>query len=166
MVQDIRFGLRLVLRSPWLSITAIVSLAIGIGATTAVFTVINAALLKALPYPDIDRLVAVTRPDIGYFTLSEFRALDAGTDRRTAPLEHLAAVETRDFVLSEAGRRTSSGTASSKYSVASPPLRLRHAPRPHCPLASCRLPMQRQSHRPFVSHPSGRCWSNMSGRCC
>jgi predicted lysophospholipase L1 biosynthesis ABC-type transport system permease subunit len=51
MIQDIRFGLRLVLRSPWLSSTAIVSLAIGIGATTAVLTIINAALLEALAIP-------------------------------------------------------------------------------------------------------------------
>jgi putative ABC transport system permease protein len=95
MIQDIRFGLRLVVRSPWLSGTAIASLAIGIAATTAVFTVINAALLKALPYPTVDRLVTVTRGESRYFSLSEYRDLEAAV--RT--IEHLSAIETRDFVL-------------------------------------------------------------------
>jgi putative ABC transport system permease protein len=99
MIQDIRFGLRLVLRSPWLSSTAIVSLAIGIGATTAVFTVINAALLKALPYPAVERLIAVTQGDTRYFSLSEYRDLQAGVTM----IEHLAAIETRDFVLAGDG---------------------------------------------------------------
>ena len=95
MLQDIRFGLRLLFRSPWLSSTAILSLAIGIGATTAVFTVINAALVKALPYPEVDRLIAVTRTGTRYFSLSEYRELQAGANT----IEHMAAVETRDFVL-------------------------------------------------------------------
>ena len=99
MIQDIRFGLRLLLRSPWLSGTAIVSLAIGIGATTAVFTVINAALVKALPYPAVDRLIAITRSDSRYFSLSEYRDLQAGA----VAIEHMAAVQTRDFVLGGEG---------------------------------------------------------------
>ena len=100
MIQDIRFGLRLVRRSAWLSVTAIASLAIGIGATTAVFTVINAALLKALPYPAVDRLVAVTQGGTRYFSQAEFVDLQAGA----ATIEHLSAVETRDFVLSGGGQ--------------------------------------------------------------
>lgn len=99
MIQDIRFGLRLLLRSPWLSGTASVSLAIGIGATTAVFTVINAALVKALPYPAVDRLIAITRSDSRYFSLSEYRDLQAGA----VAIEHMAAVQTRDFVLGGEG---------------------------------------------------------------
>ena len=99
MIQDIRFGLRLLRRSPWLSGTAIVSLAIGIGVTTSVFTVINAALVKALPYPAVDRLIAITRSDSRYFSLSEYRDLQAGA----MAIEHMAAVETRDFVLGGEG---------------------------------------------------------------
>jgi hypothetical protein len=100
MIQDIRFGLRLVVRSPWLSGTAIASLAIGIAATTAVFTVINAALLKALPYPAVDRLITVTRGEGRYFSLSEYRDLEAGV----TTIEYLSAVETRDFVLGGDGQ--------------------------------------------------------------
>jgi putative ABC transport system permease protein len=100
MIQDIRFGLRLVRRSPWLSSTAIASLAIGIGATTAVFTVINAALLKALPYPAIERLVAVTQGESRYFSLAEYRDLQA----RATTIQHLSAIQTRDFVVSADGQ--------------------------------------------------------------
>ena len=99
MIQDIRFGLRLVRRSPWLSGTAIVSLAIGIAATTAVFTIINAALLKALPYPAVDRLLTITRDGSRYLSLSDFRDLQSGATN----IEHLAAIQTRDFVLAADG---------------------------------------------------------------
>jgi putative ABC transport system permease protein len=95
VIQDIRFGLRLLRRSPWLSSTAVASLAIGIAATTAVFTVINAALLKALPYPAVERLIAVTQGGTRYFSLPEYRELHAGV----TTLEHLSAIETRDFVM-------------------------------------------------------------------
>ena len=100
MIQDIRFGLRLVVRSPWLSGTAIASLAIGIAATTAVFTVINAALLKALPYPAVDRLVTISRGESRYFSLSEYLDLEAGVKT----IQHLSAIETRDFVLGGDGQ--------------------------------------------------------------
>ena len=99
MIQDIRFGLRLVRRSPWLSGTAIVSLAIGIAATTAVFTLINTALLKALPYPAVDRLLTITRDGSRYLSLSDFRDLQSGATN----IEHLAAIQTRDFVLAADG---------------------------------------------------------------
>ena len=97
VIQDIRFGLRLLRRSPWLSGTAIASLAIGIGATTAVFTVINAALFRALPYPAVERLIAVTQGESRYLSLPEYRELHAGV----TTLEHLSAIETRDFVMGE-----------------------------------------------------------------
>jgi putative ABC transport system permease protein len=100
VIQDIRFGLRLVRRSPLLSVTAIASLAIGIGATTAVFTVIDAALLKALPYPAVDRLVALIHGHTRYLTHAEYRELRAGA----TTLELLAAVETRDMVLGGDGQ--------------------------------------------------------------
>ena len=58
-LQDLRFGLRLLRQSPGVAVIAIVSLAIGIGANTAVFSVVNAVVLNPLPYHDSDKLVSL-----------------------------------------------------------------------------------------------------------
>lgn len=65
--QDLRFGLRMLLRSPAFSLAAILALGLGIGGTTAVFTLVNGVLLEPLPFADPDRLALVyeTRPEQG-----------------------------------------------------------------------------------------------------
>lgn len=60
LLQDLRYSLRQFINNPGFTITALVSLALGIGATTAVFSVIYAALLNPYPYPDADRIVRLT----------------------------------------------------------------------------------------------------------
>lgn len=57
--QDIRFGARSLLRSPGFAATTSLTLALGIGATAAIFTVVNRVLLRPLPYPEPDRIVQV-----------------------------------------------------------------------------------------------------------
>ena len=57
--QDLRFALRMLMRAPGFAAVAILTLAIGIGANTAIFSVVRAVLLKSLPYPDADRLALI-----------------------------------------------------------------------------------------------------------
>ena len=57
--QDLRYGARLLLKTPASLLTAVITLALGIGANTAIFSVVDATLLRGLPYKDSDRLVQV-----------------------------------------------------------------------------------------------------------
>ena len=59
VLQDVRFALRLIRRQPSYALFVVLTLAIGIGANTAVFSVVNGVLLKPLPFAESDRLVAI-----------------------------------------------------------------------------------------------------------
>jgi hypothetical protein len=62
LAQDLRYGARMLGRSPAFALVAILTMAIGIGASTSVFSLMNAVLIRSLPYGDATRLVYVWTP--------------------------------------------------------------------------------------------------------
>ena len=85
LFQDIRFGWRLLRRTPGFTLAAVLALALGVGATTAIFTVLDRVVLRPLPYPNPDRLAmvwdtnpgkALTHERISPVTFNDYRSLD------------------------------------------------------------------------------------------
>ena len=72
LARDVRYGLRMLHRNPMFTAVAVLTLAIGIGANTAVFSVVNSVLLKPLPYPKSDELVTLRQLAPGAAGLANF----------------------------------------------------------------------------------------------
>ena len=103
--QDLRYAVRALRKSPAFTAVALATLALGIGANTAIFSVVNAVLLEPLPFPDSGRLVAffqtlpargVTTAGVSFPNYSDF----AG---RSRSFEQLGAIRMHDYMLTDAG---------------------------------------------------------------
>ena len=104
LLQDLRYSLRVLRQSPAFSAVAILTLALGIGATSAIFSVVNAVLLKPLPYRGAERLVLV-RQQIPEFGLQPMRvaAPDTVEYRKSEVFEEAGAMQNRVCDLSGEG---------------------------------------------------------------
>ena len=100
-LQDFRYALRMLRKSPGLTLVVILSLAIGIGANTAVFSVVNALLLRPLPYPHPDRLAAIWlhSPALGIFRdwPSPGEYIDVQNENRS--FEEMSLSQVRNYIL-------------------------------------------------------------------
>ena len=103
LLQDLRYALRQLFRSPGFAATAILTLALGIGANTAIFSVVQGVVLAPLPYPQPDRLVLVqqSRPNVQHLDISYPDFLD--WQRNSRSFEQMAALTWRDYNLTGPG---------------------------------------------------------------
>src|SRR5687768_13723567 len=91
-MNDLRFAYRQLFNSPGFSLVAVLTLALGIGACTAIFSVVNAVLLKPLDFPEPDRLVIIREtqlPQFPEFSVSPPNYLD--WQKQTKSFERMAA---------------------------------------------------------------------------
>ncbi|HET9697047.1 MAG TPA: ABC transporter permease [Terriglobales bacterium] len=102
-LKDVKFALRMVRQAPGFSIVAIVTLALGIGANTAMFSVVRTVLMRPLPFPEPDRIMAVGSTNNSK-TISSDSLPDFLDDRaRNKSFEHLAMYFTSDKTLTGTG---------------------------------------------------------------
>ncbi len=95
LVSDLRFGLRVMLRSPGFTSVALLTMALGIGANTAMFSLVHGVLLEPLPYPEADRIVLLTENNLSRgwdsFSIAPLNYWD--WQERTRSMELMAAYQ-------------------------------------------------------------------------
>src|SRR6202050_3726047 len=107
LLKDLRYGLRLFARNPAFTFVALLALALGIGATTAIFSVVDTVLLKPLPYPRSDRIVSIGLTGFSPAQNSAALAPDYLAWRaRNHVFEEMAAFGSANLTLTGAGEPT------------------------------------------------------------
>ncbi|MCI0387339.1 MAG: ABC transporter permease [Acidobacteria bacterium] len=102
--QDLRYGLRLLFKTPVFTLIAVLTLALGVGASTTIFSVVSAVWLRPLPYPEPGQLTLVSHRNLkreGNFELTPASYLDLR--RQSKSFEQIAAYVSYDFNLTGAG---------------------------------------------------------------
>ena len=90
LAQDIRFGLRMLRKSPSFTAVAVLTLALGIGANTAIFSVVNAVLLRPLPYKDAGRIILLSGDALETENFREWKQQSKSYDLFAAVTIHMA----------------------------------------------------------------------------
>src|SRR5829696_8715545 len=105
IIKDIRFGLRSLLKRPAFTAIAVITLALGIGANSAIFSVVNAVLLRPLPFKEPDRMMVMweRRANSGRANLPLSGHEYAAFKERAASFEALALVQPNGFNLTGRG---------------------------------------------------------------
>ena len=91
LFKDLRYGIRSLSKHPGFTVIAVLTIALGVGANTAIFSVINGVLLKALPFPDSQQLISMSESskEVPVMAVSYANYLDWRAQQTT--LENLAA---------------------------------------------------------------------------
>src|SRR4026207_1828668 len=105
ILADIRYGLRILLKQPGFTLVAVVTLALGIGANTAIFSLVNSILLRPLPFREPDRVVRLIQasPKLGLDTWGVSQADFAAYREQTRSCETVALYNSTAITLAGAG---------------------------------------------------------------
>src|ERR1700682_378537 len=158
-LQDCRYAVRILTRSPGFTLVAVLALALGIGANSAIFSIVNAVILKPLPYDKPEELVQLWMRftgigipnDQNWVSAPEFVDL-----QQNQSLSHLAAISSNSFNINISG--TPERILSALVSTTSFPLL-----RAHAPLGRVFLPEENQPRRDRVDLLSDGLWSRRFG---
>lgn len=117
LLQDLRYGLRGLLKRPGFTATVILTLAIGIGASTAIFTVLNSVMLRQLPYRTADRIVAIQELNPAGERIQVTAANFLDWRAQSTVFDHLAAIKTADsnLLLADQAERINLAQTSANF---------------------------------------------------
>src|SRR5579863_2643394 len=110
LMQDLRYAVRVLLKSPGFVLIAVLTLALGIGANSALFSVVNGVLLRPLPYPRPNELVIVSEKTANFDNSSISYPNFQDWQRSNSSFASLVAYRSDDFSITGSGERSEEQT--------------------------------------------------------